>query len=246
MSSRAGSALAVSQTLAELLEANQGYLNWLDSIGAEDAKRDFIASLERVATPAFEAYYYVPTATLCLTPLVQVGGVNFSPYTHRSTNLMSFADPLNLLFTGNAKVDRVADLLMKGVFPPWLSTQLPLYNCAETHYVYVDNGIEPKWQPMNYTLAIGGCALHRCHIRLFDGGLGEQLGEFTLASVHYEESHPSKIHAIQDWDRSQGFVRQTFESSGFCKQIRDEQFQSKYEVVQNVPHDGVATVLELR
>jgi len=65
MSSRAGSALAVSQTLAELLEANQGYLNWLDSIGAEDAKRDFIASLERVATPAFEAYYYVPTATLC-------------------------------------------------------------------------------------------------------------------------------------------------------------------------------------
>ena len=27
---------------------------------------------------------------------------------------------------------------------------------------------------------------------------------------------------------------------------RDQQFQSEYEVVQNVPHDGVATVLELR
>jgi len=78
MSFRVGSAVAVSQTLDELLETNQGYLNWLDSIGAEDAKHDFVASLERIATPPAEAFYYVPPAYLRATPLVQVNGVSLS------------------------------------------------------------------------------------------------------------------------------------------------------------------------
>lgn len=249
LSSRAGLAVAVSQSLAELLEANQGYLNWFDSIGAEDAKHDFVASLERIATPPAEAYYYVPPALLRATPLVQVGGVSLSPYTHGSTNLESYADPLNLIFIGESQVDRVADIFISELFPPklWSSTIIPgIYNCADAQWVYVDNGGDPKWQPMNYTLAVGGCTLDRCHIRLFDGGRDEQLGEFTLGGVHYEESYLPRIHVIQDWDRSQDFVRHLFESSRFCKRVHEERLQTSGEVVQNVPHDGLATVVELQ
>ena len=249
MSFRVGSAVAVSQTLDELLETNQGYLNWLDSTGAEDAKRDFVASLERIATPSAEAYYYVPPAYLRATPLVQVNGVSLSPYTHGSTNLQSFADPLNLIFSGKSQVDRVADIFMNGLFPPklWSSTIIPgVYSCADTQWIYVDNRGDRKWQAMNYTLAVGGCALNRCHIRLFDGGYDDQLGDFTLGGVHYEESYLPRIHVIQDWDRSQDFVRQLFESSRFCKRVCEERLQTSGEVVQNVPHDGLATVIELQ
>ena len=257
MSSKVRPAVAVSQTLTELLEANEGYLNWLDSIGAEETKGEFITSLERIASRPEALYYpalipyptYIPQAFLRPTPLAPVGGITLSPYTHRSTNLESFADPLNLIFTGEAQVDRVASILMNELFPPrlWSSTVLPvIYDCAETHWVYVDNEGDRKWQSMDYTLAIGGCAFNRCHIRLFDGGFDERLGEFTLANVHYEESYLWKIHAIVDWDRSQNFVRQLFEASPFCKRIRKQQLQVKGEVVQNVQHDGIATVIELQ
>ncbi len=242
MPSESGSAVAVQQTLAELLGANQGYLNWLDSIGAEEDKREFVETLQRIAAPPVGVYYYAPS------PLVKVGGVALSPYTHRSTNLTSFADPLNLIFTGEAQVDRVASIFMNGLFPPqlWSSTRIPLYSCAETHWVYVENGSDSKWQGMNYTLAVGGCALERCHIRLFEGGSNGTLGEFTLGGVHYEESPLPKIHVIQDWDRSQDFIRQLFESSRFCKHTHEVRLQDEGEVVQNVPHDGLATVVELQ
>jgi hypothetical protein len=245
MTSSARSAIGVQQTLAELLEANRSYLDWLDSIGAEEAKRDFLAQLERIATPTAGAYYYVPQAFLASTPLVQVGGVFLSPYTHRSTNLTSFSDPLNLIFTGNAHAERVADILMNEVFPPWLSTEIPLYSCADTQWTYVDNGVDRKWEPMSYTVAIGGCALHRCHMRLFDGGYDEQLGDFTVGNAHYEQSYLSKIHVVQDWDKSQDFVRRLIESTALCKQVREQRLQPAGQVVQNVPHDGIAYIIEL-
>jgi len=43
------------QTLAELLGANQGYLNWLDSIGAEEDKREFVETLQRNCGSAFRS-----------------------------------------------------------------------------------------------------------------------------------------------------------------------------------------------
>jgi len=246
MTSSMRPAVAVQQTLPELLETNRSYLDWLESIGAEDAKRDFLASLERIATPPAEAYYYVPPAFLTSTTLVQVGGVSPSPYTHRSTNLRAFADPLNLVFTGNSYAQRVASILVNEVFPPWLTTEIPHYRCAEAQYTYVDNGRDRKWEPMSYTLAIGGCTLHRCHIRLFDGGYDEQLGDFTLGNAHYEQSHfPTKIHTVQDWDKSRDFVRRSVEATSFCKHVREERFTSG-EVVRNIPHDGIALVIELR
>jgi len=52
MGSGAGSAVTVTQTSPELLEANRSYLNWLDSVGAEEAKRDFMPSLERAVSLA--------------------------------------------------------------------------------------------------------------------------------------------------------------------------------------------------
>jgi len=244
MTSSSRSAVGVQQTLAELLEVNRGYIDWLDSIGAEEAKSDFLAQLERIATPVTGAYY-VPQAFLASTPLVQVGGVFLSPYTHRSTNLASFSDPLNLIFTGNAHSERVADILMNEVFPPWLSTEIPLYSCADAQWTYVDNGDDRKWEPMSHTLAIGGCALHRCHLRLFDGGYDEQLGDFTVGSAHYEQSYLSKIHVIQDWDKSQEFVRRLLESTASCNQVREQRLQPAGEVVQNVQHDGIASIVEL-
>jgi hypothetical protein len=251
MASKTGPAVAVPQTFEELQKANEGYLNWLDSIGAQEEKRRFLQSLQESAVPLAPTYpryyaYHVP-AFLCQTRLVQIGGVSLSPYTHRTMNFLSLADPLNLIFVGNAGVDRVAEIFIDMLFPPWLDTVIPnVYNCADIQWVYLRNAVRPRWQQMNYTLALGGCALNRCHVRLFDGGHDEQLGDFTLAGVHYEESHLRKIHVIQDWDKSQDFVRRLFESKPFCKGIREERLQDQGEERENVAHDGIASVIELQ
>jgi len=108
------------------------------------------------------------------------------------------------------------------------------------------NGSDSKWQGMNYTLAVGGCALERLPHSTFRGRIQRDAGEFTLGGVHYEESPLPKIHVIQDWDRSQDFIRQLFESSRFCKHTHEVRLQDEGEVVQNVPHDGLATVVELQ
>jgi hypothetical protein len=252
---------AAPQSLEELLEANEAYLNWLDSIGAEEAKQEFIQSLERSLAPTAGAYYYqprtgvyeyFPTVPSLPGPLVTVSDVSFSPYTHKSKNTGSAEDPLNLMFTRNGAPSRVAEILIHGLFPPWLSTEIreaPFWpsvirNCCWTQYIYVDT--RPDWQPMNHTLAIGGCALHRCHIRLFDGGYSKQLGHFTLAGVHYEQSSLSGLHVIQDWDKSQAFVRGLFESKSFCGQVQEVRFQPDGEELQGIAHDGLASVIELR
>ena len=245
---------AVPQTLEELLEENDRYLNWLDSIGAEETRNNFVLCLEKAATPP-EVYYYTPTGEVYSyaplsypTLLVEVGGVSLSPYTHRSKSAGSAADPLNLIFTGRARVDRVAEILQHELFPPelWRNSKIPIYDCADAQWVCIDNGLHPRWQRMRYSLAVGGCSLNRCHIRLFEGGYDEQLGDFTLANVYYERSYPNRIHVIEDWDNSQDFVRRLFESKPFCKKVREEQLQAQGEELQRVAHDGLASIIELQ
>jgi hypothetical protein len=82
-------------------------------------------------------------------------------------------------------------------------------------------------------------------MRLFDGGYDEHLGDFTLGNAHYEQSYLSRIHVVQDWDKSEDFVRRLIESIALCKQVREQRLQPAGEVVQNVPHDGMACIMEL-
>ena len=245
--------VTVSQTLQELLDANQGYLNWLRSLGAAEAERNFIESLRPLATAPGA---YVPFAPYTRPipfqpPMKDIGGVAVSPYTHRSMSLthQSESDPLNLVFTGNADVSRVAEIFAGQLFPPelhWQSTVVPLYNCAETQWIYVRRGDVHDFHGMKYTIAMGGCLSNpRCHIRLFDGGYDEELGEFTLANVHYEHLDLSKMnHVVDDWDRSQAFVQHLYEATPHCRSVRLESFQPE-ERIQKVPNDGLATVIEL-
>lgn len=243
----------VPQTLEELLEANQGYLNWLRSMGAAEAERNFIESLRPLAAAPAQyapfAAYTPPPQILLQPPMKQIGGVAVFPYTLRSKNLAFESDPLNLLFTGNANVSRVAQIFAGGLFPPeldWRSTVLPLGSkCAETQYVFVKRDADP-FQEMRFTIAMGGCLSNpRCHIRLFDGGYDTEIGDFTLASVHYEHFDLSIMnHVIEDWDKPQAFVQHLFEATQYCRSIRLEKFQDEEEI-QNVPNDGLATVMEL-
>jgi hypothetical protein len=145
-------------------------------------------------------------------------------------------------------VDRVAEILQHELFPPelWRNTKIPLYDCADAQWVYIDNGLHPRWQRMRYSLAVGGCALNRCHIRLFDGGYDKQLGDFTLANVHYERSYANRVHVIEDWDKSQNFACRLFESKPFCKKIREIRLQAQGEELQRVTHDGLASIIELQ
>jgi hypothetical protein len=246
---------AVPQTLEELLSENEPYLNWLDSIGAEETKNDFVLSLEQAAAPSPEVYYYTPTGEVYQyaplsypTLLVEVGGVSLSPYTHRLKSTGSAADPLNLIFTGEARVDRVAEILQHELFPPelWRNTKVLVVDCADPQWVYVDSGLHYRWHRMRYSLAVGGCSLNRCHVRLFDGGYDKQLGDFTLANVHYERSYANRIHVIEDWDKSQDFARRLFESKPFCKKIGEIRLQAQGEELQCVAHDGLASIIELQ
>lgn len=246
-------AVVVTQTLEDLLRENEGYLNWLDSIGAEQAKQDFVLSLQGAlispAPPAapFGAYYYQPPVVLPPTfevevPwLADVDDVSMSPYTHRSKNFSSAADPVNLIFSGNAYVDTVAEIFMHHLFPPWLDTTAPIVGkCAEKHYAFVGS----EWREMKHSLALGGCALNRCHVRLFDGGHTQQLGKLTVGNVHYEHWDWLKRHVVEDWDNSQNFVRQLFESKPYCKRVLEKPLQKEQEM-QRVVHDGIATMIQL-
>jgi hypothetical protein len=217
-------------------------------MGAAKAEHDFIESLRPLSEAAIPAYLrhiaYKP-------PFKEIGGVIVSTYTHRSMSLTrrSESDPLNLVFTGNAEVSRVAEIFANRLFPPeldWQSTVVLLSNCAKTHWTYVRRGDVHDFCGMRYTIAMGGCLSNpRCHIRLFDGGYDEELGEFTLANVHYEHLDLSKVnHIVTDWDRSQAFVQHLFEAVPYCRSVRLERFQPE-ERIQNVPHDGLATVVEL-
>ena len=254
MSTYAG-IVSVPQTLQELLEANQGYLNWLHSMGAAKAEHDFTESLRPLATAAEYAYApyveYERPEILFQPPMTEIGDVTVSPYTHRSMSLAqeSQADPLNLVFAGNAEVSRVAKIFAYRLFPPelhWQSTVVPLYNCAETQWVYLRKGDMHDFLGMKYTIAMGGCLSNpRCHIRLFDGGHDEQLGEFTLANVHYEHLDVSKMnHVVDDWDRAQAFVQHLFQATPYCESVRMERFQAN-ERIQNIPNDGFGTIIEL-
>lgn len=239
----------VPQTLEELLEVNRGYLNWLRSVGGTEAERRYVESLCQL-TAGTTQFYYQPYAEYRAPELLkEIGGTAFSPYTYRSMSLAIRADPLNLVFTGNAGASSVARIFADELFPPgldWRSTVLPLGNrCAETQYVFVRRDQDP-FQEMRFTIAMGGCLSNpRCHIRLFDGGYDTELGEFTLGAVHYEHFDLSIMnHVIEDWDRSQAFVQHLFEATQYCRSIRLERFQSEEEI-QNVPNDGLATVIDL-
>jgi len=141
----------------------------------------------------------------------------------------------------------VADIFQRELFPPWLDTMAveSLYRCANTQWVYVEDAIGPKWQEMDYTFALGGCTFNRCHIRLFNGGHDEQLGDFTLANVHYEHWEWTADHVVEDWDKSQNFVQRLFEEKPFTKRIHTERLLPAEEI-QQVPHDGLASVIELQ
>jgi len=247
--------MTVPQTLQELMEANQGYLNWLRSKKAAKAERHFIESLRPLATARVYAYApfppYAPAEIPFQPPMKEIGGVAVSPYTHGSMTLkpISRSDPLNLVFTGNAQISRVAEIFGSGLFPPeldWRSTVVPLTNCARTQWVYIKRENVSDYEGMGYTIAMGGCLSDpRCHIRLFDGGYDGELGEFTLANVHYEHFGLSKIdHIVDDWDRAQAFVQHLFEATDYCRSVRMESFQTQ-EKIQNVPNDGIATIMEL-
>jgi hypothetical protein len=184
----------------------------------------------------------------------QLGAAKFYPYTYSSRNRLSTADPINLVFTNHADVSTVESQIHKYIFPPWLDTATKVgYQCSKTQWAYVDNtasGGMAGWVRMDSTLAIGGCSLIRCHIRLFDGGKDASpggIGEYTLANVHYDVWDWSVFdHVIQDWDNTQGFLSEMFErhSPSFASK-RMEQLQPSGEILQNVQHDGLATVIEL-
>jgi len=137
-------------------------------------------------------------------------------------------------------VDTVAEIFMHQLFPPWIDTTAPIVgNCAVKHYAFVGS----EWRDMK-SLTLGGCAFNRCHVRLFDGGHTQQLGKFTVGNVHYERWDWLKGHVVVDWDSSQNFVRDLFESRPCCKRVLEKPLRQEREM-QCVVHDCIATMIQL-
>ena len=240
--------LIQEESIDRLLRENGNYINWLLEVGGQAAKDAYVAQLNAILARAPRAGTY---ATVSMN---QLGTARFYPYTYSSPNILSISDPINLVFTNRANVGAVESQIYKYIFPPWLDTRIKVgYRCSRTQWVYVDNtatGGTAQWVKVNSTLAIGGCSFIRCHLRLFDGGRDASprgIGEYTLANVHYEIWDWNIFdHVIQDWDNTQAFLSEMFEghSPSFASK-RMERLQPSGEVMQNVVHDGLATVIKL-
>ncbi len=184
----------------------------------------------------------------------QIGGIRISLFTYSCKNPPIPSDPINLIFTSHAKIKYVNDCLEKKIFPPWLDTvgyaRVP---CAKPQWVRFENRANkgnPQWIKMSASKAIGGCAPIRSHIRLFDVGSdssSQGMGDCCIANVHYEVLKLKKLkvdHVIQDWNRSRKFVEKLFADLLAPAKTSSLKMQ-KSGNIQNVPNDGIASVIPL-
>lgn len=191
-------------------------------------------------------------------PEVRLGASDrsFSPYTHVEEHHPPL-DPVNLVFWGDAPIDRVAETFRR-LDPPWIDSDLvkgtdmrcPLGAMPQAMWVRPADGSPPRFDWCTHSLSPQGFELERIHVRLFAGGLDPTpggWGRWSLGSVHREDVEPGELdHTVRHWDLAQEeAVRHLLRGPATISQVQDLRLQPAREVLRGVEHDGVATAIRL-
>ncbi|HEX9709797.1 MAG TPA: hypothetical protein VGB42_07540 [Candidatus Thermoplasmatota archaeon] len=192
-------------------------------------------------------------------PEVRLGASDraFSPYTQVEEHHPPL-DPVNLVFWGNASVDRVASAF-RSFTPGWIDSDLvkgTTMRCAlgampqTVWFRPHGNGARPRFVWCSHSLSPQGFELERIHVRLFDGGFDPSpggWGRWSLGSVHLEEVELGEIdHTVREWDAAQDEARRCFaEALGERCDVAPLRLQPEAEELRGVRHDGVASAIRL-
>jgi hypothetical protein len=193
-------------------------------------------------------------------PVVRLGqgATAFHPYTQGEPH-HSARDPVNVVFYGNADVDRVASLF-RALEPGWIDSdivkgtayRIPL--AAVQQVSWMDRspwGEGPGFVESAYSLSPEGCDLQRIHVRLFegatDGSNEDGWGSWCIGSVHEEDVLNGEFeHTVTDWDGAQKKVERAFQGAlGPRCHVAEMRLQEPGEVLRGVAHDGVASAIRL-
>ena len=230
----------------KLAETNAGYIKWLRIRGGTEAVELYYSHLEEILDRSPK------DGTTVTMKLVEIGerSVRFYPWTTECP-FGPRSDPINVVFTNMGSARNVANKFKVDFVPPWRDTVTWRIPCARAHFALFDNtphGGSVAWVKMSNSLTNCGC-FRRCHIRTFDGGTDSSpngLGQYSIGSVHYEVWKKPISHIVRRWDGAQQFLDSIF-SPGFplVGSKSAVQIQNPREVLKGIPHDGVATVIEL-
>lgn len=230
-----------SSDLDSILPDHKEHLNWLRTYVGEEAEKFYLGRLENILGGA-------KVGTTVQIPMKQIGGIRISLFTYSSTIMPTPSDPITLIFTSNAKAESVIDYLENKIFPPWLDTGV---GCASPQWIRLENPVNSgnsKWVKMYSSRAIGGCALIRSHMRLFDVGFdstSQGMGDCCIGGVHYERWEIEKLnHVIQDWNRSREFLTKLFADLPLSSKTSTLVMQQPSNI-QNIPYDGIASMIPL-
>jgi hypothetical protein len=190
---------------------------------------------------------------------VQLGASDrsFSPYTQVEEHHPPL-DPVNLVFWGDAPVERVA-ATFRSLKPAWIDSDLVRgtdMRCAlgaMPQAVWVrphGPGGQPRFDWCTHSLSPQGFELERIHVRLFEGGFDPTpagWGRWSLGSVHLEEVEPGEFdHTVRNWDAAQVEAGRCFKEAlgGGCA-TAPIRLQRDGEELRGVAHDGLATAIWL-
>jgi hypothetical protein len=182
---------------------------------------------------------------------------SFSPYTQIEEHHPPL-DPINLVFWGDAPVDRVAGVLC-GLPEPWIDSALvkgttmrcPLGAMPQAMWVRPQSaGAEPRFVWCAYSLSPQGFELERIHVRLFEGGTDPApggWGRWSVGAVHREVVEPGELdHTVRHWDAAQDEAVAALSASlGRRAEVSMLRLQEDGEVLRGVSHDGVAAAIRI-
>lgn len=205
-----------------------------------------------------EVWRLLPGAGAVLDiPEVRLGSSDrsFSPYTQIEEHHPPL-DPVNLVFWGDAPVERVASLF-RSLDPPWIDSDLvkgttqrcPLGAMPQAMWVRpAGRGSAPRFEWCTHSLSPQGFELERIHVRLFAGGVDASpggWGRWSLGSVHLEEVEPGELdHTVRQWDAAQQEASAAL-AAALGVPADPFRLQPDGEVLRGVAHDGVASALRL-
>ena len=230
----------VKQTLDELIQDNNEFLELLKEFYGDEAKNSFINYLR-------EELNFVPRSGTKIGIELQklgLGTLIFYPYT-TEVKFGVPKDPINLIFYGKGSDTNVQDIMCHKVSPNWYHVKM-----SHVQYTYIDNSIhggQEQWIKVNHALSnkpdpIG--LFRRRHIRIFGSQTRCNHGynDYCIASVH-EDTLKSHWASPIDFDNSQLEVENVF--AGINARANPHILQPAGEIINGVQHDGIATAIEI-
>lgn len=228
-------------TLDELVSLNQKYFDYLKSEFGEKGDilvQNKIDQLNKTVTN-------IPEITTIDVVKIGKNSILHNEFTFDAP-FGNVQDPVNFIFRNNGGANNVETVLKNNAIHDWNDA------IGEEQFVFIDNiahGGSAGWVPDTKQLEEGNPLTTRYHVRIFDGGFDphHEFVEWSIGSAHLEHwnlftfSHDLDADA---WEAGESEVRNDLDGQtnvGFIEFVD----LSNSGCCQGIPHDGMATMMEL-